>query len=76
MKIDEILLKVSAGQIVLDADLNIDEDVAVMVKGSITKEEYKSNQDGTSNKVLTLKGEIASVVYRDKDGNVLTQEDF
>lgn len=74
MTIDEILLKVSAGQIVLDNDLDIDNEVAVMIKGSITKAEYKSNQDGTSNKILTLKGEIASVIYKDSKGKVITQE--
>ncbi len=73
MKIDEHLVKISAGQVVIDGELEQDQEVALMIKGNVTKVEYKSNQDGTSNRIITVKGYLANIVYKDEHG-VVTQE--
>jgi hypothetical protein len=47
-RIDQLLVKVS-GRMYLGKRLEIDEDVTLVLKGSITKEEVLSNQDGSVN---------------------------
>lgn len=59
MKINEHLVKISAGYIVIPNELKMDEEVALIVKGQVTKIEDKSNQDGTIDRIYTVKGEIA-----------------
>lgn len=71
MKIDEELVKVSAGYITIEDHLEVGEDVAIMVKGTISKDEHKDNQDGTVNRIVTVKGRIASSIYP-KEGEVIT----
>lgn len=65
-------MKVSAGYIVLQEPLKIDEDVILMVEGNVTKVEDHSNQDGTIKRVFVVKGIIGEVV---KDGVSMTQKD-
>lgn len=62
MKVNEHLLKVSAGKIVVDQELSIDADIAVLIKGSIVKYEDSSNQDGTVNRTYILKGMVAEYI--------------
>ena len=47
-RIDQLLIKVS-GKMFLGKKLAIDEDVTLLLKGSIVKEEVGSNQDGSVN---------------------------
>lgn len=58
MDIDENLIKISAGYIVIDEPLELDTDVTLLVKGTVTKTEDKTNNDGTFNRVYTVKGII------------------
>jgi len=62
MKINEHLLRVSAGKIVIDRDLPMDQDIILTVRGSVVKYEDSSNQDGTVDRTYILKGEIAEYV--------------
>ena len=67
LKIDEENVKISAGYIVIQDHLEVGEDVALMVKGTITKDEHKDNQDGTVNRIVTVKGSIATMIYKEDD---------
>lgn len=58
MRVDEHLVKISAGYIVVDAPLELDDDVTLIVRGAVTKTEDKTNNDGTFNRVYTVKGII------------------
>ena len=59
MKVDEHLVKVSAGQIVTDKPLDLGDEVVLIVKGTVTKIEQLDNQDGTINQVYIVKGDLA-----------------
>ncbi len=59
MKIDERLVKVSAGAITIPESLKVGEEVALYVKGTVVKVEYHDNQDGTVNEMAVVKGELA-----------------
>lgn len=59
MKIDEHLIKLSAGKIPIDHELKIGEEVGVFVKGTVVKIEDTDNNDGTINRTYIVKGEIA-----------------
>ena len=61
MKVDQHLVKVSAGYVYIDKALKIDKDVILTIEGNVTKTEDKSNQDGTVDRVYTVKGTIAKV---------------
>ena len=47
-RIDQLLIKVS-GKMFLGKKLAIDDDITLVLKGSIVKEEVGSNQDGSVN---------------------------
>ena len=59
MKINEQLVKVSAAAIPISEELEMGTELTLIVTGSITKSEDKDNQDGTIDRVFTLKGELA-----------------
>lgn len=61
-KIDEHLVKISAGFVPIADELAIDEDVTLIVQGAVTKTEDRSNQNGTVKRVYTVKGIIAEAV--------------
>jgi len=73
MKVNEKLLKVSAGQIVLDGELNLGDDVIIRIDGTVTKTEDHDNQDGTVNRVFTVKGTIADIL--NAEGKKITREE-
>jgi hypothetical protein len=58
--IDQLLVKVS-GRMFLGQRLEIDQDVTLVLKGSITKEEILSNQDGSVNICAVFKATEAEV---------------
>lgn len=58
MTISEYNLKISAGKIGIPEPIELGEDIAVMVKGSIVKMEDMDLQDGTKARTYTLKGVI------------------
>lgn len=72
MKVNENLAKVSAGYIVLQEPLEIDNSVKFIVEGSVVKVEDHSNQDGTIKRVFVIKGIIGEVM---KDEISMTQKD-
>jgi hypothetical protein len=57
----ELLVKVS-GRMYLGKRLEIDQDVTLVLKGSITKEEILSNQDGSVNICAIFKATEAQVI--------------
>lgn len=61
MKINEHLIKISAGRIVIDRELPIDQDITLLVTGSIVKYEDTSNQDGTVDRTYIVKGILAEL---------------
>lgn len=64
-RINENLIKISAGYITVAQELELDTDITLMVNGAVVKCEDRSNQDGTVNRIYTIKGIIAEV---SKDG--------
>jgi hypothetical protein len=58
--IDQLLVKVS-GRMYLGKRLEIDQEVTLVLKGSITKEEVLSNQDGSVNICAVFKATEAKV---------------
>lgn len=63
--INEHLLKVSAGYIILITPLQIGTDVTINLQGTVTQITDKDNQDGTVNRVYTVKGVLATVHNED-----------
>lgn len=66
MKLNDNLLRISAGSIYLDKPLELGTEVTLIVRGTITKTEDKDQQDGTYDRVFTCKGEIALEVKEGK----------
>lgn len=62
MKINENLIRISAGKIPIDQELLMDQDIKLLVIGSIVKYEDASNQDGTVDRTYIVKGIIAEYV--------------
>ena len=58
MKVNEYLVKLSTSPIITSQGLEIDEEVALYVKGTVTKKEYKTNNDGTVDEIAVVKGEL------------------
>lgn len=57
-KINEHLVKISAGYIPIAKPLEMDQDYQLIVEGQVVKTEDKSNNDGSVNRVYTIKGII------------------
>ncbi len=62
MKINERLIRVSSGLIVTSQSLEIGSDISLSIEGTVTKIEYKDNQDGTVDEVMVVKGIICEKV--------------
>lgn len=61
MKINEQLVKISAVATPLAGEIEIGKEVTVVVKGTVTKSEDRDNQDGTFDRIFTVKGEVSGV---------------
>ena len=59
MKINERLVKVSAAAIPISEELELGDDIVLIVTGSAVKSEDRDNQDGTIDRIFTVKGELA-----------------
>jgi len=70
MEVNENLLTVSAGYIILDTPLKIGDDVILTISGTVITTTDKDNNDGTINRVFKVKGIIANVI---KDGKLITE---
>jgi hypothetical protein len=53
--VNEYFLKISAGNIYIEKPLEIDQDLTATVIGQIVKQEDKTNNDGTVDRIYTLK---------------------
>jgi hypothetical protein len=60
-RIDQLLIKVS-GKMFLGRKLAIDDEVKLMLKGSVVKEEVGSNQDGSVNICYVFKATEVEVI--------------
>lgn len=60
-KINEKLVKVSAGLVPIEGDLELGEDVQLLISGNVVKIEHKDNQDGTYDLIYVVKGIISYV---------------
>lgn len=67
MRIDNYLIKISAGYVQVPSKLELGSDVLALVDGEITKVEQKDNQDGTFDEVYTVKGRIAEVKTKEDE---------
>lgn len=59
MTIDEHTIKVSAGKIVTDKELEMGSEVRLFVTGEVIKVEDTNNFDGTITRCYVVKGEIS-----------------
>lgn len=59
MTIDEHTIKVSAGKIVTEKELEIGSEVRLIVTGEVVKVEDTPNYDNTISRCYIVKGEIA-----------------
>lgn len=62
IEIDQNLLKISTWKqdwIPVDRSFELDEEVALIVKGQVRGIEYDTNNDGTADKIHIIKGLIA-----------------
>lgn len=62
MTIDEHTIKISAGKIVTDKELEIGSEVKLLVTGEVIKVEDTNNFDGTISRCYVVKGEIAESI--------------
>lgn len=69
-KINENLLKISAGYIVLDKPLELGHDVSVIVQGSVTQITDKDLQNGEKDRIYTVKGVLSTVISQE-NGEIL-----
>lgn len=65
MNINEHLVTISKGFISVDTELDLGSDVILKVNGTVTQITDKDNQDGTINRVYTVKGIISEVMSSD-----------
>lgn len=61
MQINERLVKISAGIVPVEQELELGQDVQLTISGNITKVEHLDQQDGTINVVYVVKGIISYV---------------
>lgn len=61
MQINEKLIKISAGVVPVEQELELGQDVQLTISGNITKVEHLDQQDGTINVVYIVKGIISYV---------------
>jgi len=59
MKINEKLVRISAGKAPIDKELEIGQEVTIGAKGTVTKIEDTDNQDGTIDRCYVIKVEFA-----------------
>lgn len=62
MTIDERTIRVSAGKIVTDKDLELGSEVRLVITGEVTKLEDSPNWDGTITRCFVIKGVIAEEI--------------
>ena len=62
MTIDEHTIKISAGKIVTDKELEIGSEVRLIVTGEVIKTEDTNNFDGTISRCYIVKGQIAEEI--------------
>ena len=55
MKVNDHLLRISAGYISTNKEFNLGDDVKITLSGSVTKVEHHDNQDGTFNRIAVIK---------------------
>lgn len=65
MKLNDNLLRISAGYIYIDKPLELGDEVKLFVTGTVTKIEQKDCQDGTFDAVHVVKGEIAETMVKE-----------
>ncbi len=58
-KVNEHLIKVSAGRIPIEEPLELGVEVRIAVDGEVVKTEDTDNQDGTINRTYIIKGMVA-----------------
>ncbi len=61
-KIDEHLIRISAGKIPIDQAIDMGDDVTLQVEGTVVKIEDSDNQDGTINRTYVVKGVAAGII--------------
>lgn len=61
MEINERLVKISAGLVPIEGEINLGDDVQILVSGTVVKTEQMDNQDGTYNLVYVVKGIVSYV---------------
>lgn len=61
MEINERLVKISAGLVPIEGEINLGDDVQILLSGTVTKTEQMDNQDGTYNLVYVVKGIVSYV---------------
>lgn len=62
LTINEHLVKISSGLMVTDKPLKLGDDVAILVKGTVTKIEQRDNNDGTFDQIYVVKGVIGEAL--------------
>lgn len=62
MKVDEKLVKISLSKIPVEETLELGDDVAITVRGTVVKVAHEDNQDGTYDEVYTVKGIVGEAV--------------
>lgn len=60
MKVNEHLIKVSASAIPIEGELKLGDDVELMIQGTVVTVLDKDLQDGTIDRVYTIKGVLAT----------------
>jgi hypothetical protein len=66
--VDEYFVKLSPAPTIIKDTLNIDDEVAVALVGTVTKIEDTTNNDGTINRTFVVKGKFASAITQPKTG--------
>lgn len=62
LRVNENLVKISAGKVVTPFPLNLGEDVDILIEGTVVKSEDADNNDGSVDRTFVVKGIIAEVL--------------
>ena len=61
MEVNEKLVRVSAGLVPIEQELELGDDVRLVIEGTVVKEEHEDQNDGTINVIFVVKGVVAYV---------------
>lgn len=65
--VDEYRIRISSGLVNIDKKLDLDEDVKIILEGTVVKEEHNTNNDGTKSITYVIKATIADCTAKERE---------